>query len=148
MCGPDFMCTPGCAVDSDCMDGERCIAGQCLASGCATDADCPGGQRCRSGQCQTVECTTDADCAGGRICTDGRCQQTSCFSGAQCPPGYVCVAMMCQPGHGEAPYCADHWDNDGDGLRDCLDPDCDGKACKKKTDAGIADGTCHDLTCK
>ena len=78
-------------------------------------------------------CTTDADCNDGLYCNgDETCDIGSgiCQDGINpCSPPLVCDEDddLCK----EVPpeICDDEEDNDGDGLKDCEDPDCNGLAC-------------------
>ncbi|XP_053400283.1 teneurin-m-like isoform X5 [Mercenaria mercenaria] len=89
------------------------------------DPRCDGVRgNCNNGTCQCLKgyngkhCSLDgcpSDCSNNGVCTLGL-QGYSC----KCRPGWkgeACdVSMEMQ--------CKDHVDNDGDGLRDCMDPDC------------------------
>ncbi len=71
--------------------------------------------------------TQDPDCGCNSISLDGLCcWRAGCnkFNDLDCrynPPEEL---------EGEEITCNDGRDNDGDGLVDCLDPDCDGKKCR------------------
>lgn len=70
--GPGFVCAEGCAVASDCPEGQECgPTGHCEKIKCngACDADfvCSG-----EGHCVRVTCKLDGDCAAGR-CVLGLC---------------------------------------------------------------------------
>ncbi|MCH8030145.1 MAG: hypothetical protein IH874_09495 [Candidatus Dadabacteria bacterium] len=61
---------PECTVDADCLAGEVCEAGNCVAAPeCTVDADCAEGEVCEAGDCVVPpECTVDTDCAAGQVC--------------------------------------------------------------------------------
>ncbi|MCH8029038.1 MAG: hypothetical protein IH874_03805 [Candidatus Dadabacteria bacterium] len=67
---------PECTVDADCLEGEVCEAGECVAAPeCAVDTDCAEGEVCEAGACVEAppECTVDTDCAEGQVCALGIC---------------------------------------------------------------------------
>lgn len=54
----DNRCGPECVDDSECGDGMKCEAGNCVAGAeCSSNADCPDGRACVDGQC--IEASTD-----------------------------------------------------------------------------------------
>jgi hypothetical protein len=120
-------CTDGfdndCDGRKDCLD-TNCTGASCGANGlsCATD----GGCACAGGTVETL-CSDnlDNDCDGKKDCTDTDCAGRSC--GAN---GLTCsgVACTCSGNGGVAQAtetsCNDGFDNDCDGLKDCLDPNC------------------------
>ncbi|MBU6160646.1 MAG: DUF4215 domain-containing protein, partial [Myxococcales bacterium] len=92
---------------------------------------------CRLEGARTCEaCDTPNDCAfAGSSCvelSDGRVCLPTCEDGV-CPEGWSCVGntVCVPPGRAcaDAPLpedCGSGDDDDGDGLVDCADPDCDG----------------------
>jgi hypothetical protein len=72
---------PSCAIDSDCADGQACVAGVC---GAPIGADCESGAQCATGQCYH---TTD----DGSFCT------MNCTSASECPSGFDCAASGVSP---------------------------------------------------
>ncbi|HEV8167497.1 MAG TPA: Dickkopf N-terminal cysteine-rich domain-containing protein, partial [Actinomycetota bacterium] len=87
----------GCLADSDCAMGTYCkIVSDAVAScvpGCNVDANCGNGQKCCSGQC--IDPMTDA-----RNCGDCAAACMTPNSGAACVGG-MCVAGQCKPGYGD-----------------------------------------------
>jgi hypothetical protein len=77
VCETDLVERP-CLRNSDCLDSQRCDAGECLPEpeppepACHYDSDCDVvGQHCIEGEC-ACECKTDPDCAAGSTCI-GEC---------------------------------------------------------------------------
>jgi hypothetical protein len=104
---------------------------------CKTDADCNDDQQCISLRCRpkgTQACAT-LDCA------DPACDGKSCG-----PNGKTCGGGACTcSGNGGAQQstetaCADHSDNDCNGLTDCADSVCDTQQCS-------SGGTCSGGMC-
>jgi len=68
-----------CTVSSDCVVGEVCVSGSCVASnvtGCTSDNDCVVGEVCVSGSCvasNVTGCTSDNYCVVGEVCVSGSC---------------------------------------------------------------------------
>jgi len=116
-CGPGQVCTAGGdCVDAGCEDvtcpeGERCIAGACVAA--CEGVTCPSPLECRAGRCVDLcagavcdECTVcdsgdcvpsceHADCPAGQTCQpDGHCVENACAD-VDCMPGFVCLAGSC-----------------------------------------------------
>jgi peptidoglycan-associated lipoprotein len=84
---------PGCAANTDCKDGQVCVAQACVA--CTEDAQCGDGQVCEAGACAAKpECTKDAECGDGQVCKAGAC--TACASNGECGPGGTCTAGVCK----------------------------------------------------
>lgn len=71
--GDARLCAPGCANDTDCLEGTTCDAAtrRCQPRSCSTDAACPPRFGCSNGQCARSSCTTDAQCGG--FCVKGKC---------------------------------------------------------------------------
>jgi hypothetical protein len=109
---------------------------ECLSNNddpyCITEAD----EGWPSGYCSEVCDLANNDCAGDAVCLDVNLpnNQGLCFDGctmdADCPtPGYVCSPAgpgvnVCTPVPPPESVCDNFIDDDGDGLQDCLDPDC------------------------
>jgi|GEM_PF-5722992 len=83
----------------------------------------------------SVSCSVDSDCDDGNECTFDYCDNGRCLNN-------VNVWGVCSLGNGEEgvcneeglcskmeSYCDNGVDDDGDGLIDCQDPDCEGVPC-------------------
>ncbi|WP_157068620.1 matrixin family metalloprotease [Sandaracinus amylolyticus] len=149
----------GCAFDSDCDAGARCVDGACVPS-CAT-AGCPVGFTCSSvgcvpdpcascgercdASCSSTEpgralgqpCGTSDECRSGRCATDGYCT-APCGDGVSCPTDWVCASSSesCEPTAGVF----------GDSCG--VPGDCHSRLCLERgatatcTDGCAADGDC------
>jgi len=92
----------GCG-DTDCLDDPNCTcSGTCGQLGAPTSGGC---------YCDNL-CDTFADC-----CADVCVQCTE-------DEADICECDMPGCADSETDLCDDNWDNDGDGLIDCKDPDC------------------------
>jgi hypothetical protein len=143
-----------CRLNSDCSEGLRCAAHQCLPE-CESDRDCSAGERCDDGACRDAapsECRQDDDCAtSGQSCVGGHCL-CACQKDVDCAAGQTCNGCACQGG--PPPECqalddcsAGEQCVDGACLcqcvedRDCEDgQSCDGCACLTP----LAPTTIHD----
>lgn len=121
-----------------CGEGKQCVVGACTANAdvCSTD----GMTACRqvSGTLGYYECVVEVGQTKGtwqvlEMC--GPIGSAVCLDGGGCSNAGATEAA-----------CADGLDNDGDGQKDCADPDCgamtcdDGNVCT--TDACTASGVC------
>ncbi|XP_010590648.1 teneurin-2 isoform X5 [Loxodonta africana] len=143
-CDPNWM-GPDCSVEVcsvDCGTHGVCIGGACRCEEGWTGAACD--QRvchprciehgtCKDGKCECREGWNGEHCTIGRQTagteTDG-CPDL-CSGNGRCTLGQNSWQCVCQtgwrgPGCNVAmeTSCADNKDNEGDGLVDCLDPDC------------------------
>ncbi len=96
-----------CAADVECLDGNICEEGACIA-GCADDAACamadPGTPLCIDGRCGN--CREDADCFGAATCDPASFTCTEpdpCTDSRECAGDRVCIDGAC----GARPSCAD-----------------------------------------
>ncbi|XP_036607172.1 teneurin-2 [Trichosurus vulpecula] len=134
-CDPNWM-GPDCSVEVcsvDCGTHGVCIGGTCRCeegwTGVACDQRvchprCTEHGTCKDGKCECREgwngehCTIDGCpdlCSGNGRCTLGQNSwQCVCQTGWRGPGCNVAMETS----------CADNKDNEGDGLVDCLDPDC------------------------
>uniref|UniRef100_A0A8C7SYW5 Teneurin-2 n=1 Tax=Oncorhynchus mykiss TaxID=8022 RepID=A0A8C7SYW5_ONCMY len=134
-CDPNWM-GPDCSMEvcsSDCGAHGLCVGGVCRCEEGWTGAGCD--QRlcnplcvkhgtCRDGKCQCQQgwngehCTIDGCpglCNGNGQCTLGQNNwHCECHTGWRGPGCSVAMEIS----------CADNKDNEGDGLTDCMDPDC------------------------
>jgi hypothetical protein len=122
-----------CTTDNDCGSGYQCIQQQ---------AGFDGGLCFQIGQCKPEICNgIDDDCDG--VVDDGFDLQhdvANCGAcGHACDPGNECDGGVCRESN-----CEDGIDNDHNGLTDCADPNCPGRACSA-TDAGLNCGTTWTL---
>jgi len=77
-----------------------------------------------------IDCD-DPDCEGACPRTD---RSVPCTTNAECGAEEVCINLACVPAESEqSENCTDETDNDGDGLFDCDDPDCE-RACPRIPD--------------
>ncbi|KAM5213841.1 teneurin-2 isoform 13-T17 [Hipposideros larvatus] len=143
-CDPNWM-GPDCSIEVcsvDCGTHGVCIGGACRCEEGWTGAACD--QRvchprciehgtCKDGKCECREGWNGEHCTIGRQTagteTDG-CPDL-CNGNGRCTLGQNSWQCVCQtgwrgPGCNVAmeTSCADNKDNEGDGLVDCLDPDC------------------------
>uniref|UniRef100_A0A803TL62 Teneurin-2 n=1 Tax=Anolis carolinensis TaxID=28377 RepID=A0A803TL62_ANOCA len=143
-CDPNWM-GPDCSVEVcsvDCGTHGVCIGGACRCeegwTGVACDQRvchprCTEHGTCKDGKCECREGWNGEHCTIGRQTTatetDG-CPDL-CNGNGRCTLGQNSWQCVCQtgwrgPGCNVAmeTSCADNKDNEGDGLVDCLDPDC------------------------
>jgi hypothetical protein len=90
-----------CVSSSECPDGERCSARECLAPGeCRAEADCSSTQHCSQGLCVADECQDGLDdSCDGYKCVAGICNKGPCESSFDCRAGYECDfrSHQCKP---------------------------------------------------
>ena len=112
-----------------CARGNLCCAGRCSDSS-ADPLHCGScGKACAPGQ----------GCCGGG-CVDLQGSAAHCGScGHVCDAGLVCRGGQCVPA--VETNCMNGVDDDHNGLTDCQDPACDGKACDTNG------GTCKGAVC-
>ena len=131
---PDPTCVP-CETAAECDDDQVCTTERCDDGICGHTA-VPG-----CVPCETNEDCNDHDACTTDVCGESKsCQLTTipgcvpCKTAADCNDGDACTADTCPAGactHTDlagcpAEICDDRVDNDGDGLVDCVDPDCIG----------------------
>jgi hypothetical protein len=155
---PQVLPLSTCRLNSDCAEGLRCAAGNCVPE-CVNDRDCTAGEACDAGACRTraaLQCQTDDECTpDGASCVEGQCQ-CACHADVDCAAGESCEGCVCHPG--PAPECAGPADCapskqcvDGACVCSCVaDRDCptglscDGCACVAPAPATVI----HDATLK
>lgn len=174
ICGADERCSDaGVCIDAacfgvECIAGLVCAQGSCVATDCAgmscpsgfvcaedlcVDASCLGvecdGGACVAGACQPDTCGDAGVCPATHACIDSRCEDARCV-GVTCTPGNSCDAGTCVTGcNATQPTetsCANSSDDDCDGLVDCADPDCSGRACTDDARACSRD-VCNSGVC-
>lgn len=157
-----FLCT----TDGDCGAGWTCgPGGTCVRAGAGADAgpidgaadgavgdaaagDGGGHEVCGDGvdddgdglvDCRDPDCGA-ASCDDVNPCTVDFCQVNGVCRSEAAPGGTTCGdGCSCEGGVATENDCANGEDDDGDGPRDCLDPDCgaascdDGDACSLDT---------------
>jgi hypothetical protein len=147
------ICLPDCMSDAQCPVVGACdvMSGFCQAppgmtptgEPCAGDFECASNnddpycisemQGFPQGYCSEYCDLQNDDCAGDAVCLDvgggtGLCLD-GCAIDADCPTaGYSCLpfngALVCLPTPAPETECSNLFDDDGDGLFDCQDPDC------------------------
>uniref|UniRef100_A0A3B3RS81 Teneurin-2 n=1 Tax=Paramormyrops kingsleyae TaxID=1676925 RepID=A0A3B3RS81_9TELE len=139
-CDPSWM-GPDCSVEVcsvDCGTHGVCMGGACRCEEGWTGAACD--QRVCNPQCVKHGTCKDGKCEcqrgwNGEHCTIGRHMPNGCPNlcngNGQCTLGQNSWHCECQTGwRGSGcsvameTSCADNKDNEGDGLTDCMDPDC------------------------
>ena len=110
-CGTNTTLPPGdsCVRDTDCADGESCVAGACLAAvagdTCANglldsdeeDVDC-GGQCPACVVCfDDTECAFDEECGLSNVCVPATAGDGACVRDADCSFDEICYAGACVP---------------------------------------------------
>ncbi len=144
---PDDAAPQRCDRDDQCLGGQSCRDGRCVAAPCDEAADCEPGYTCQGGTCQRErdDCRDDAECVGDRCpggacrCVEGRCASIECRDGESRPCRVDCLEGVERCNQGAWRQCsaqiADH-ETCGDGL----DNDCDGRV----DDADPLCGACTD----
>jgi len=146
-------------------EGNDPIGGSTQRISCKTTADCKAvGGQCQASVCRADnECKADADCAAGEICIPdksfgGLCgvkgstptpgPAWTCKADTDCPAGQECKAGQCVvPASKPTPtaeICDNNKDDDGDGLTDCKDTDCEREPPCQKTPP-VTKTACHVL---
>lgn len=96
------------ACGNVCLDGERCLRGECRretshGGSCANELDDDGDG--------LTDCSDVSDCAPGARCRSGSCCKGECRN------------------EGSGDLCGNGQDDDCDGKIDCDDEDCQGRTC-------------------
>ncbi len=147
-CGATCGGTPaaGCSAAISCTGSTAgtCVT-SCLCAGTATDTYCSPPGTCQNLLTSAAHCGSCSRACAGTTCSNGCCGEPGdCLSAltATCTPpvgaGYVCSSTPAL--RAQETDCGDGKDNDGDGLIDCADPDCNGLTC------GVG-RTCSDAVC-
>ncbi|HOP03712.1 MAG TPA: putative metal-binding motif-containing protein, partial [Tenuifilaceae bacterium] len=109
----------------------------------SNDADCDDNDPNVNPEAEEVPDDMDNDC-DGEVDED---LEPNCMSDDDCLSGEICYNGECVPEGSVETNCNDDIDNDGDGLVDCEDPDCDGNGnCQPLEDADL-DGYLSDVDC-
>jgi hypothetical protein len=139
-----------CPVPAGDPEATTCVAGQCAKPDCTPDTpeSCPAAECASEAQCRTENKCLVPSCSGG-VClfspNDGLCEK-----GATCHATDGCVdanAPTCVKTADTEANCGDGRDDDCDGRVDCIDEDCQGKACEDG-DACTTGETCEANACK
>ena len=94
---------------------------------CAADADCNDGNQCTFDSCDEGKCIHNVNLFGECVMSNGK--------KAVCNEMGDCVKMET--------YCDNGIDDDGDGLIDCQDLDCEGVPCMSNGTVGLCQaGVC------
>jgi hypothetical protein len=151
-------------ADPNCQPAGAVPGKACLANGflCTAAGACACSGNGGVAQATETSCADgkDNDCDGSIDCADSDCLGQACVRPTGGSVGTVCSAAgacVCS-GNGGTPQatetsCSDGFDNDCDGLIDCQDPDCGGKACvfavpgTARTTAGVCNATSKTCTC-
>lgn len=136
------VCVPGedrceCRVATDCEKNPN----PCLDTVCQSDYTC--GTRPKTGPCDTGKPCTSGDYCSAGVCVAGQAICVDCGDGACFRPDENC--LNCPADCGQCPPnetdCGNGFDDDADGLTDCLDPDCVGVAPCPQTSCDTVEGT-------
>ena len=132
-------CGAGCGLDIECVGDalSSCGVGRCDAGECeALPLPCDDGEPCTADTCEAGGCAFGPKCADGNACTLETCVDGTCLLDAPaCDDDDDCTSDYCDPAAGcavipglcEPEGCADGDDDNGNGLADCLDPQCFGE---------------------
>lgn len=146
-----------CVAPEDCLPGQRCTNGICVAAGegpGTPDGGSHGGDAgTRDGGGDTgggVDCVVHRDCGAAHVCVAGSCEPGDCLLDGDCEADHRCTAEhTCAP----APECEDD-DGCPEGQRcseqRCVpvgpqcpeDADCDGLGCGPDPVCGTSCGGC------
>lgn len=170
-CPADQACASGQCVSTSCGNGP-CTGGQvcgqqgkCVDPACGAVA-CPTGYSCSNGLCYLSGSTggSGGTGGGGGSTNDGGTGGGSSgdgylhgpdggIIGVRGPDGGLMflddggiVGGPCLPGHCTEIVCNDGFDDDGNGLTDCLDPACASRVCNDHDACTLGD-TCQGSAC-
>jgi len=106
-CGSDNTVKPkweGCITETNCEDGQKCIAGNCVESTeCESDSTCLNGQFCNKDNLCESYCNSDDDCGAGFICNSEskKCEKDpnvkTCETDSECKENEICKDYECIP---------------------------------------------------
>jgi len=166
----DLACDDGNA----CTEGDVCSGGACAGKNvcsCAVKSDCLAEMKDECGNqfaCIDKKCVmqpgTALDCSKipvlpcqvalcdpstGSCTVDPAPNDAPCEDGNPCTGGDYCSGGLCSKGNQKlcTEACTNGQDDDLDGKTDCLDEECDGKACDDG-DPGTSTEKCVTGTCK
>jgi hypothetical protein len=139
-CRVNAFCDGECNTNRDCLDGDICLGGICVADDdcdwdcqdrCDSSRDCNAGEVCRNGRCNDRcdvdhdhddncgfwddNCRTSRDCFAGEVCRGGECVD-------RCDDSDACGSDRCD------------WDSDCARGEDCINGFC----------ANCRNGRCDD----
>jgi hypothetical protein len=90
-------------------------------------------------------CSSDAFCPTGQVCVNSRCALQGGAGGGT--GGGAGAGSAGGGSSSKESNCADLRDDDGDGLIDCKDPDCQGITCRVSAGPCDVDEVCNDKIC-
>jgi hypothetical protein len=172
ICGIDGECRDHCSSDSECVEGQLCVAGTCAdtdelddagqltpapgvtrggeGSPCVYVSDCSAALLCRNQAC-LPQCKADKDCPLHEVCTDTRClpdgsQPNACQYNSDCESerGERCASGSCLCACAEDRDCPAGQQCDGCGC--APEPDA-AQSCVYNSDCENAGEICKNRTC-
>jgi hypothetical protein len=172
ICGVDGECRDHCASDSECVEGQQCVAGTCAdndeldeagqltpapgvtrgseGSSCVYVSDCSAALLCRNQAC-LPQCKADKDCPLHEVCADTRCVPDgslplACGYTSDCDTerGERCLGGSCLCACAEDRDCPAGQACDGCGC--AVDPSAP-KSCVYNSDCEAAGEICKNRAC-
>lgn len=123
ICGVDGECRDHCSNDSECVEGQLCVAGTCADSDELDDAGqltpAPGVTRGSEGS----PCVYVSDCSGALLCRNQACLP-QCKADKDCPLHEVCTETRCMPDGSQPPACSYNSQCDSDRGELCQGGSC------------------------
>ena len=88
------LCSTKCYADSECINNERCVDGQCQSS-CSNNNHCELGFRCFQNSCMK-SCQSSTNCQSSDYChIDHKVCHLRCSTNENCSGGYKCFNGEC-----------------------------------------------------